>query len=119
VGSKVFSYVLTTTSFRSQDNVLIARNFSDALHQAQQPNIENIFVIGGARVYAEALRLPNCRRIYYTKILKPNFICDTFFPIIDENDFRLIHQSEIQREGDAEYVFTLYERIPSSSNYSL
>ncbi|KAF1935344.1 hypothetical protein EJ02DRAFT_296922, partial [Clathrospora elynae] len=42
--------------------------------------VANIFVIGGATIYATALALPQTKRVLLTKIHK-EYECDTFFPV--------------------------------------
>ncbi|MCJ1400950.1 dihydrofolate reductase [Xylographa trunciseda] len=39
-----------------------------------------VFVIGGAEIYAAALREENCRRVLLTRVWT-EFECDTFFPV--------------------------------------
>lgn len=39
-----------------------------------------VFVIGGAQIYDATLRLPQAKRVLFTKILS-DFECDTFFPL--------------------------------------
>lgn len=58
------------------------QNLDEALHSADDL-IEKIFIIGGAKVFNEALNLPNLKGIYLTKIDK-EYSCDTFFPKIPE-----------------------------------
>ncbi|WP_428265359.1 dihydrofolate reductase [Haliangium sp.] len=70
--------------------VMHACDLADALARLRErtPAIERVFVIGGAQVYAAALRAPGCRYIYYTRV-QGHFGCDTFFPAF-EHDHRLI-----------------------------
>merc|ERR1711920_1003483 len=50
-------------------------------------DIAEMFVIGGTAAYTEALILPQCGRIFLTRIGK-DIECDTFFPNIDEEQFK-------------------------------
>lgn len=63
---------------------------------------EEIFIIGGARIY-QAL-LPYCDRLYITKIHK-SYEGDTYFPEFKEEDFKLISE----KKSD-ELTFCVYER---------
>jgi dihydrofolate reductase len=45
--------------------------------------VEQIYVIGGGQIYAEAVRDPRCRYIYYTRVLA-HYKCDAFFPPFEE-----------------------------------
>ena len=55
-------------------DVLVASSLKNALDMLEtekyQNYIENVFVIGGASVYSEAIRMPNCVSIYLTQIKK-------------------------------------------------
>ena len=68
--------------------------------------VENIFVIGGAQIFAEALRHPGCRKIYVTQISK-KFDCDTFFPPLDSS-WKRIFQSPPLNDHALEYFFLEY-----------
>lgn len=50
---------------------------------ARDPGIEGVFVVGGGVVYAEAVGMAACRRIYYTRIAA-RFGCDTRFPPFEQ-----------------------------------
>ncbi len=47
---------------------------------AADPDIARAFVIGGAQIYAAALRRPEARRILLTRVLS-DFECDPSFPL--------------------------------------
>ena len=68
--------------------------------------VENIFVIGGAQIFAEALGHPGCRKIYATQILK-KFECATFFPPLDPA-WERISQSPPLSDNSLEYCFSQY-----------
>ncbi|KAF2864761.1 dihydrofolate reductase-like domain-containing protein, partial [Massariosphaeria phaeospora] len=46
----------------------------------QRPQIERVFVIGGASIYKAALALPQTNRVLLTKIAR-EYECDTVFPV--------------------------------------
>lgn len=69
---------------------------------------KEIFVIGGARLYEEAL--PLAERLDLTLVdLEP--LGDTYFPKIDWSHFEKI--DEVQHEGIPSYQFVTYGRIGS------
>lgn len=81
--------------------VLVAHSVDDALTRAGELD-EKVFVVGGARIYAEALPLAD--RLELTHVdLEPDG--DTFFPPVDWSDWRVVHRKP--GEG-CEYVS--YER---------
>lgn len=80
------------------------------------PTVENVFVIGGGQVYAEALLSPLVSTIHITRI-EQQFACDTFFPAIDPTQFRLWSASDPMNDkaSGTRYSFLCYTRTPSSS----
>lgn len=73
---------------------------------ARDPSIESAFVIGGGTVYAEAVAMPACRRIYYTRI-EARFGCDTHFPRF-EHAFALDQVLAEAEEGGVAYRVELW-----------
>lgn len=110
--------VLSRTVSTIEDRELVDHIFSslpDALEGVSQlRNKGQVWVVGGQSIYEEALRLPQCKRIYLTRIDK-EFECDTFFPEIDENSYKLIEDPRVpveeQEEDGIKYKFTIYERV--------
>lgn len=117
--------------FKDRTNVVLSRKVStiedresvdhifsslpDALEGVSQlRNKGQVWVIGGQSIYEEALRLPQCKRIYLTRIDK-EYECDTFFPDIDETTYKLTTDSQVpeeeQEENGVKYKYTVYERI--------
>lgn len=89
---------------------LWADSFDTALEICRsQPGIEKIFVIGGAKLYADAIQHPDCQTIHLTR-LEQTFDCDTFFPVIDETVFQVKERSGMQHENGIDFEFLTYER---------
>lgn len=76
---------------------------------AMFPADEEVFIIGGAQIYAEALPLAD--RFYLTRVGR-SYEGDTSFPEWRESDWRLVSREEFQRgeRFDAPFAFELYER---------
>ena len=71
---------------------------------------DDIFIIGGGKIYEELL--PMCNRIYVTKIFKDHDQVDTYFPNLDESDkWAPATCSDIRQQGDLTYQFWQYDRI--------
>ncbi len=86
----------------------------DALSQvlAKMPEqFERVFVIGGAQVFKDALRDPNCRKIYVTQILRI-FECDIFFPPINA-PWQKIYKSTEFYDQSLPYRFVEYIKVPN------
>lgn len=64
----------------------------DLLETIQHVNPDNIFIIGGASIYEEALANYNCSKIYFTEVYK-NYECDKFFPKLPDY-FKLTNVSK-------------------------
>lgn len=98
-------------------NVLFSPSLPAALAELEtRPEIDRIFVIGGERVFAEALAMPNCQSLYVTEIRGAlSAPCDVFFPEIPADQFQLIErqpENEANNGGDNLRVAALcrYER---------
>ncbi len=66
------------------------------------------FVIGGAKVYEQAINHEKCDRLYLTQILT-KFECDVFFPSF-EDKFSLLSETEVQEENGIPYTFKIFQR---------
>ncbi|MBI2637968.1 dihydrofolate reductase [Candidatus Peregrinibacteria bacterium] len=109
-------------SYAVPSGVLQAASLQEALQKAQQKNkvapsgrindlasprlglAEEIFVIGGAKVFEEAIGNPNCQTIYLTEIFG-DFRCDAFFPKIDPAKFKKISESPMHEENNIKFRF--------------
>jgi len=96
-------------------DVLVAGSLGDALAMLSTPErlveVERVYVIGGGGVYAEALKSPFCRTIHLTSVERSITDCDTFFPAVPANKYKLAYYSEAQEENGTPYRFTRYERL--------
>lgn len=66
---------------------------------------KEVFIVGGARVYAESLRWVD--RLYLTEV-DEDFEGDTYFPSWPQEEFQEVSREE--REGEPPYAFVVYER---------
>lgn len=99
-----------TKSLQLPKGVLAASSLDEAFQQLEKvPNLEKVFVIGGAKLYAEAINHPDCDFVYLTRIDKI-FDCDTFFPFVDPERFTVIKESPIQEEKGLKYKFMVYKK---------
>jgi dihydrofolate reductase len=105
--------------------VLCAKSLEDALNQlssnmdsrfrgndsrgnGNDNGIENIFVIGGAQIYAQAIGHPLCQKLYVTHV-KGEHGCDTFFPPISKVFFPISASPQYQEEGIS-FHYSVYLR---------
>lgn len=92
------------------DQVRLVRSLEQALALAQAAGEDEVFVIGGGEIFAQAL--PLAQRIYLTNV-KARLDCDTFFPPIDPAEWRLLEESVHPADEKNQYdtLFQVYERI--------
>ncbi len=106
-----YNVVLSRRSSLEVDaEVLHAQSLQEALNHLTNAalRLETLFVVGGGVVYEQAVAMPECRNIYYTRIAG-DFQCDTFFPPF-EHAFELERVlDETQEEGTA-YRIELWRR---------
>ena len=79
---------------------------SESEHES---GVEKVFVIGGAQVYAEAMKSPHCQALHLTEVTPPvdepeKYKCDAFLPAIDPAKFKLYASAKPVREKDGATV---------------
>ena len=83
---------------------LIASTLERAMDVLEKnPNIENIFVIGGAQIYTYALHDPLCQRLFVT-FVGGDFACDALFPSIP-NRFKEVRRTPVLSGSGLSYYF--------------
>ncbi len=89
------------------EDALRAENFEKVLEMAKSEQlaniIETIFVIGGQQVYEEALKHPECEKLYVTHV-HGDFNCDAVFPPF-EDAFESTQSSEEVSENKITFHF--------------
>ena len=71
-------------------------------------NVEQVFIIGGGYLYAEAIHHPACRKIFATHV-QGNFNCDIFFAKIPSNFQRTAVESH--QFGDIAFRYIDYQIV--------
>ena len=84
-------------------------SLAEALAHCQED--EEVFIIGGASVYAEAL--PLAHRLYLTEVDATAEHADVWFPELCRDDWRLVRSEahEPDEKNAAPYTFADYERV--------
>ncbi|MFT5525426.1 MAG: dihydrofolate reductase [Pirellulaceae bacterium] len=77
---------------------LVAHSIDEAIHQASGD--DEIFIIGGAEIYRQAL--PQVERIYLTSV-DSTVNGDVFFPALDDQQWRVVEESEHPADEKNEY----------------
>jgi len=92
-------------AFRA-DDALVLPTFEAALAEAQAAGEEELFVIGGAEVFARAL--PLAQRFYLT-LVKAVTDCDVFFPEFDIHQWKLRSEQNFAAGEKNDYDFSILE----------
>ena len=103
----------------NRTNVVISRTLNHiegctVVHSLEEaialfPSEEEIFIIGGAQIYAQALDVAD--RMYITRVMH-DYEGDTSFPDIDLSEWKLVAEERHDRGEEYEYPFAFltYER---------
>ena len=83
------------------DEVKVVNNFEDAIIETGDD--ENPFIIGGGQIYKLAMDLGD--KIELTRVHE-EFKADTFFPKIDEDKWKLIHEEFNEKDERHQFSFT-------------
>ncbi len=73
------------------EGALVAGSLEGAINRARRSGSDRLFVIGGGEVFGEAMAMPQCSRVFLTRIAK-EYACDTFLNDPSE-DFFLVASS--------------------------
>lgn len=88
---------------------LRAASIGEALTQLDGvPELGRTFVIGGGEIYRLAVGMPECARVYLTRV-EGRFECDAFFPDVSDA-YRRVAASQRHEENGVGYVFETYDR---------
>jgi dihydrofolate reductase len=84
-------------------------SLEDALRQAELSGDAEAFIIGGAKLYQDAL--PRADRLYLTRV-GAHVAGDTYFPPVDWSEWRLSesHEQAADDKNDHDFTFNIYER---------
>ena len=99
--------IVITRADRAFEGALTAHSLEEAIRLAEGD--EEIFIIGGAQIYREALRVAD--RMYITRVMH-DYEGDTSFPDIDLSEWKLVAEEKHDRGEEYEYPFAFltYER---------
>jgi dihydrofolate reductase len=91
------------------DDVAVAGNFDATVKAAAAAGEDEVFVVGGAELYREAL--PRADRLYITRVLA-RVEGDTYFPQFDKTQWQLISADHHTADNKNQYPvnFECYER---------
>ena len=99
--------VLSQDESHNYEGVINVHTFDDFLKETKKHSLEDdVYIIGGASIYRQTL--PYVDKVLLTKVLKDGG-AEVFFPNLDENeDFVLVEEGPIIKDGDIDIRFTTY-----------
>lgn len=104
--------LIVSNEYKIVDNLTISMGMDEIKARvkiASKDPEDEWFVIGGGQIYRELL--PFCDRVYITKIYKTHENVDTYFPKLDDLEWKIVHESKILTFNDLQYQFLTYDRI--------
>ena len=105
--SRVNVVLTSDKNFQIPDGVLVFNSFDQALKElSHNKEVGDIFVIGGAQLYAQIIDHPQCARLYVT-LVQGSFACDVFFPSIPAR-FKLAATGPLMSLNTPQYRFIDY-----------
>jgi dihydrofolate reductase len=93
-------------------DALVVTSLDAGIQFARSAGETELFVIGGAQVFAQAL--PIAQRLYYTEV-HADSDADVFFPALDRSQWKEISRQDFPAGPKNDYPFTLlhFERFNS------
>ena len=95
--------VVTSNSDWKADNVFICHNIKDAIVKAKECDANEIFIIGGGKIFAETMDVID--RIYLTRV-HTAIEGDTYYPGFDKSKWKLIAEKAHAADAKNNYAFT-------------
>lgn len=89
----------------------------EGINNEKPISINNLFVIGGQKIYESAINHPYCDKLYLTEVYH-KYEADTFFPQLSDgrNEYTLVDVSEFQSDYDSIIEETIYYRYFTYQN---
>jgi dihydrofolate reductase len=94
--------VITENPDLKLDNCIIFHDLEEALHHFR--NESEIFIIGGASIYQQAIKF--AEKLYITKVRQTFKNAETFFPEIIENEWIKMECENHPKDDRHEYFYT-------------
>jgi dihydrofolate reductase len=101
--------VITRKPGWNAEGVSVVNSVDAAVALAEGMNYKEIFIIGGGEIYLIAFDRAN--KIYITRV-RAELEGDTYFPVIEKNDWTLVSQTDNPADEKHGYAFSfqLWER---------
>lgn len=101
--------VITHDKSFKENGVIAVHSIEEALIEIKKYNSDDVYVIGGGSIYEQMLPYVDTAYVTYIDYA---YQADTRFPNLDENDeWKLVEESEEKTYFDVEYYFRKYVRV--------
>ncbi len=97
--------VLSKNKDFSLPDATVAHSLEKGLEIALQSGDSEPFIIGGGKVYCEAVEKDLVDKMYITHV-KTTVDGDTFFPDIDQNRWELIEKTDVEKDHRHKFDFS-------------
>ncbi|MFN4233911.1 MAG: dihydrofolate reductase [Bacteroidia bacterium] len=98
--------VITRQENYSAPGAIVVKSLQEAIEKAKATGDNEIFIIGGGEIYAQAIPLAD--KVYLTKVHE-TFEADTFFPKLNMNEWQIISSMYFNADGKNKHSFTFFE----------
>ncbi len=95
--------VITSQADWKAPDAYVAHDVASAIHQAEDADTKEIFIIGGGKIFNDTSTLAN--RIYLTRV-HITIEGDTHYPQIDELQWEKVSETFHHKDEKHEYAFT-------------
>ncbi len=101
--------VVTRNKDWKQEGTEVAHSINEAIDLAKETGVNEIFIIGGAEIFKEAMPVAN--RIYLTRI-HHHFDGDAYFPEVSDAEWTLVQSRFCDADEKNQYphTFQVWER---------
>lgn len=102
--------IITRQSDFKADGCVVVNSIEAAIQKGKELNDTELFIIGGAQIYAQSLHLAD--RIYLT-LVHHKFEGDAYFPELDLAHYKLISSRDTPPDEKNEYAlsYLVYDKI--------
>ena len=98
---------IVSSSFNSTEDLHVLRNLDEDLEIIlSKGNYDTYWVIGGESIYHKLIEnKSNLIKEIHISILDNEFNCDTFFPKINTDIFKIVEKQRYEEDGYSHYVY--------------
>jgi dihydrofolate reductase len=98
--------VITHDTTYQSPGIVITPSFEEAINEAKKLDSKEVFIIGGANVYKQAIEIAD--RLYLT-VVDADFKADTFFPEYKQRFKTVVSE---RKSKDNSFTYTFFELTP-------